>query len=87
MPPSALDRQTEAENISESKQFPKTLTIAGNLAVAGWTALGSLAVGFYNQLAGWIFLLFGLFTIFVMLRRMGCKSCYYCKSCTMDSAE
>jgi hypothetical protein len=42
-----------------------------------------VAVWFYNSIAGWIFLLFALFTVFVILRRLGCKSCYYCKACTM----
>lgn len=69
--------------ISEAKQFPKTLTIGGNIAVTLWIFLGAIAAWFYNSVAGWIYLLFALFTVFIILRRLGCKSCYYCKACTM----
>jgi len=79
----AFKPSSGAESISDAKPFSNILTIAGSLAIAGWITLGSVAVGFYNQIARWLFLLFALFTIFGLLCRIGCKSCYYCKRCTM----
>jgi hypothetical protein len=62
--------------------FPRTLVITGNLAILGWVLLASLSFMFVNQLYGWLFLLFAAATIFLILRRLGCSSCYNCKSCT-----
>jgi hypothetical protein len=48
-----------------------------------WTLLASLSVAITEgQLYGLVFLVFITATIFLILRRLGCSSCYYCKSCT-----
>jgi len=63
-------------------EFKRSLLVFGNLAILGWVLLASLTFAFTNQLYGWLFLLFASATIFLILRRLGCSSCYYCKSCT-----
>ncbi len=62
--------------------FSRNLLILGNLTVLAWIFLGFFATGFYNQLAAWALLLFNVFMVFGILRRMGCSSCYNCKNCT-----
>ena len=42
----------------------------------------SLAVLFYNQIYGWFYLLLEALVVYVILRRLGCSSCYKCKTCT-----
>jgi hypothetical protein len=68
---------------NEAKEYSKTLLTLGNLAIALWIVLGAIACWFFNPILGWLFLVFAFALIFVILRRLGCSSCYYCKSCTM----
>jgi hypothetical protein len=62
--------------------FPRTLVVFGNLAILSWVLLAFFAATFANQLYAWLFLLFAATFVFLILRRQGCSSCYYCKSCT-----
>ena len=74
----------ELETIScEAKAYSKALLTGGSLAIALWVVMGAVACWFFNQIIGWLFLVSALVLIFVILRRLGCSSCYYCKSCTM----
>jgi len=74
---------TELKPISnEAKGYSKSLLVIGNLAVTAWVLLSGLACWFFNSLLGWFFLVFAFVMVFAILRRMGCNSCYYCKSCT-----
>jgi hypothetical protein len=67
----------------EAKAYSKSLLILGNLGIALWIVVSAVACWFFNILLGWIFLVFAFILVFVVLRRLGCSSCYYCKSCTM----
>ena len=74
---------TELKPINdEAKGYSKSLLVLGNLAVTAWILLSALACWFLNALLGWVFLVFAFVMVFAILRRMGCSSCYYCKSCT-----
>ncbi len=69
--------------MSEEKlDFNRPFLVLGNLALVAWMFLAFFSVWFYNQVYGYIFLLFTAAAIFLILRRLGCSSCYYCKSCT-----
>lgn len=69
--------------MSEEKlEFTQPLLIYGNLALLSWVFLAFAATWFYSQVYSWLFLLFTAASIFMILRRLGCSSCYYCKSCT-----
>ena len=59
------------------------MLIAGNLAIVLWILIDAVACWFFNSIIGWIFLIAAFALIFVILRRLGCGSCYYCKSCTV----
>jgi hypothetical protein len=68
---------------NEAKAYSKTLLTLGNLGIALWIVLSAIACWFFNQLLGWLFLISAFILIFAILRRLGCSSCYYCKTCTM----
>jgi hypothetical protein len=71
---------------NEDKQaYSQTRTILGNLGILLWMILSTAAVWFFNPLYAWIFLFFTFITIFAVIRRSLCKTCAYCKKCTMGS--
>jgi hypothetical protein len=41
-----------------------------------------LVYGSFNQVFGWLLLIVAAGAVYLILRRLGCSSCYYCKSCT-----
>jgi len=59
------------------------LLVFGNLAIFLWIALGAISCWFFNPLIGWFYFVFAFVLVFAILRKLGCNSCYYCKSCTM----
>jgi hypothetical protein len=65
------------------KEYSKSLLVLGNLGIALWIVVSAVACWFFNPLLGWFFLVSAFALVFVILRRLGCNSCYYCKSCTM----
>ena len=69
--------------MSEEKlEFTRPFLIWGNLALLAWVFLSFFGMWFYNQIYGWLLLIFTAAAIYMVLRRLGCSSCYYCKSCT-----
>ena len=66
----------------EKLRFSRNLLVFGNLALLGWTLLAFFAMWTYNQVYGYVLLLFTAGSIYLILRRLGCSSCYYCVSCT-----
>jgi hypothetical protein len=69
--------------LSEEKlEFTKSFLIYGNLALLGWVLLAFLGMWLYNQVYGYLLLVFTAAAIYMILRRLGCSSCYYCKTCT-----
>ena len=70
-------------NLSSPKfDFSRNLVVFGNLTLIGWALMASLSLTFSNPLYAWLLLLFTVAIIFLILRRLGCSSCYNCKSCT-----
>ena len=59
------------------------MLVFGNLAIFLWIALGAISCWFFNPLIGWLYFVFAFVLVFAILRKLGCNSCYYCKSCTM----
>ena len=71
---------------NEDKQaYSQTRTVLGNLGILLWMILGTFAVWLYNPLYAWIFLFFTFIMLFAVIRRSLCKTCAYCKKCTMGS--
>ncbi len=64
-------------------EYSRSQLVFGNLAIFLWILLATAALWFYQPVASWAFLLISLGTIYVLLRRIGCNTCAYCKSCTM----
>jgi hypothetical protein len=74
----------EPESISsQAKEYSKTLLIFGNFGLILWILLGGIGCWLFNPIMGWLFLVSVFVLVFITLRRLGCSSCYYCKSCTM----
>jgi hypothetical protein len=65
------------------KDYSKSSLVLGNLGIALWIVVSAVACWFFNPLLGWLFLVFAFVMVFVILRRRGCSSCDYCKSCTL----
>ncbi len=75
-------RHSEAAKLSEEKlEFKRSLLILGNLGLLAWLLLAFLSVFLYNQVYGWLYLL-STGMILIILRRLGCSTCCYCKTCT-----
>jgi hypothetical protein len=69
--------------LSEEKiDFTRSFIVYGNLALLAWMLLAFLGTWFYNQILGWLLLVFTAAAIYLILRRLGCSSCYNCKACT-----
>jgi hypothetical protein len=57
--------------------------VLGNLAVALWIALDTIAFLLFNLAAGVVFLLIALIGIYGILKFLGCmRPCHQCKKCT-----
>lgn len=59
------------------EEYPISSIIKGNLAMAAWIALGTIACWFLSPLGAWIFLAFALIMIGIVLRKLLCTNCYY----------
>jgi hypothetical protein len=68
---------------NDIREYSKSLLILGNLGIALWIVISAVACWFFNPILGWLFLVSAFVLVFAILRRLGCSSCYYCKSCTM----
>ncbi len=66
----------------EKLEFTRPLLVLGNLGLLAWVLLAFFGIFFYNQIYGWLYLLAEVAIIYLILRRLGCSSCYKCKSCT-----
>jgi hypothetical protein len=66
----------------EKLVFTKCIMTLGNLGLLLWVFLASASVFFYNQVYGWLYLFFLFVTVYAILRKLGCSSCYLCKDCT-----
>lgn len=74
-------------SVEEKIETVKSRFVTGNLFAVFWVILGTLACWMVNPLFGWVFLGFAFFSIYIIIRRMLCNSCYYCKSCTKGFAK
>jgi hypothetical protein len=66
----------------EKLAFSRQLLVFGNLALLAWVLLGFYGVFKINQLYGYVYVIFTAAVVYLILRRLGCSSCYLCKSCT-----
>jgi hypothetical protein len=69
--------------IRHQKDYSKRTLVFTNLLLVIWIILGSLSIGFIHPIIGWIYLFSVSFIIFWVLRKHCCKTCYYCKGCTI----
>ncbi len=69
-------------SVERKFDFNRSLLVLGNLALLAWVLAAALSIIIANQLYGVLFLVFSAAVVWLILRRAGCSSCYYCKSCT-----
>ena len=78
-----LNTMTEVKVLTEEKLvFTRNFLLSANIGLLIWVFLAFFSVFLHNQIAGWLYLLCLSFLIYVILRRLGCSSCYKCASCT-----
>jgi len=64
-------------------EFPENLVIFGNIALAVWIALDTLAFLLVNIVWGALFCLLAIILVYGVLKFLGClRPCYNCKRCT-----
>ena len=66
----------------EKLEFSRRLLVLGNLGLLAWVLLAFLSLFFYSPIYASLYLIVEALTIYVILRRLGCSSCYNCKTCT-----
>ena len=71
----------------EKIEATKSLLLFGTLTLVVWMAIGALSIWLIYPLLGWLFVGFSVFVMFIIIRRLLCNSCYYCKSCTKGFAK
>ena len=74
-------------SVEEKIETVKSRFAAGNLIAILWILLGTFACWLVNPWLGWFFLGFSTFSVYLIIRRLLCNSCYYCKSCTKGLAK
>jgi hypothetical protein len=65
--------------------YSKPRTVWGNLGILFWILLGTIAIWFYNPTVAYFFLFFAFIMVYVVIRTRLCKTCGYCKVCTMGT--
>ena len=59
------------------EEYPKSGVVPGNLLMVAWVAAGTIGCWFLNPIIAWIYLAFALMMVYLVLRRLVCRSCYY----------
>jgi Ni,Fe-hydrogenase I cytochrome b subunit len=68
---------------SQRKDYSIFALFIGNLSLIAWIILGAYAQSFIHPLLCWIYLILVAFGVYYVLRKNCCKTCYYCKGCTL----
>ena len=58
-------------------EYPMSIVIIENLFIFLWLVVGTILCRAFSQLAGWLYLAFGLIMVLVVMRILVCKNCYY----------
>jgi hypothetical protein len=75
----------EKSKISKRKQkdYSSFALFSGNLALIAWIILGGYSLSFIHPILCWVYLILVAFGVYYVLRKNCCKTCYYCKGCTL----
>lgn len=74
-------------NTEEKIETIRSRFAAGNFIALIWILIGTVACWLVNPWIGGFFLAFSTFSVYIIIRRLLCNSCYYCKSCTKGLAK
>jgi hypothetical protein len=71
-------------NLKEDKRaYSESRTALGNTGILLWIAVGTIAIWFLNPLGAWLFAFVAFIVVYGVVRKQLCKTCAYCKACTM----
>ncbi len=73
--------------VEEKIEAVRSRFVGGNLLALLWIASGTFACSLVNPIFGWLFLGFSALSAYIIVRRLLCNSCHYCKSCTKGFAK
>ncbi len=67
----------------DKRAYSESRTALGNIGIFLWIALGTIAIWFLNPLGAWLFAFVAFIVVYGVVRKQLCKTCAYCKTCTM----
>jgi hypothetical protein len=67
----------------KQKDYSIFALFSGNLFLLAWIILGAYAFSFIHPLLCWIYVIVVAFSVYYVLRKNCCKTCYYCEGCTV----
>jgi hypothetical protein len=67
----------------DKRAYSESRTAIGNIGILLWLALGTVAIWFSNPVVAWIFAFVAFIVVYGVVRKQLCKTCAYCKTCTM----
>jgi hypothetical protein len=71
-------------NENGKEQYPLSRVIIGNILIALWLIVGTIAVWFFSPVLATIYLILAVLTVYIILRKLVCTNCYYYdKWCSM----
>ncbi len=69
---------------SGKEQYPMSRIIIGNILIALWLIVGTVAVWFFSPVLATVYLIVAALSVYIILRKLVCTNCYYYdKWCSM----
>jgi|WetSurMetagenome_2_1015567.scaffolds.fasta_scaffold64496_2 hypothetical protein len=67
----------------DKKAYSAARAALGNIGILLWLGVGSIAIWFSNLFSALIFAFVAFIVVYGIVRKQLCKTCAYCKTCTM----
>ena len=67
----------------DKRAYSESRAALGNVGILLWLALGTIAIWHLNPVGAGIFAFVAFVVVYGVLRKQLCKTCAYCKTCTM----
>ncbi|MGD0645240.1 MAG: hypothetical protein ABSA75_10070 [Candidatus Bathyarchaeia archaeon] len=67
----------------DKRAYSESKTALGNIGILLWITLGTVAIWFLSLVGALIFAFVAFIVVYGVVRKPLCKTCAYCKTCTM----
>ncbi|MGD0071547.1 MAG: hypothetical protein ABSB71_08325 [Candidatus Bathyarchaeia archaeon] len=67
----------------DKRAYSESRTALGNIGILLWIALGTIAIWSLSLVGALIFAFVAFIVVYGVVRKQLCKTCAYCKTCTM----